>query len=244
LRPWITHYQKKLNLHFQHQGTAVVDVAPLELDAWAATKRLFHTQIWEFDMRTLDYFGDRNGLRTLIVPGLLGSGPQHWQSLWQEEHPEYERVVQKDWCTANLEHWAISIVRQINVFSGPVVLVAHSFGCLAAVLATELAPTMVRGALLVAPANPAKFDVEPLMLRLRMGCPSILVASRNDPWMPYGDAVSWARRWGSRLDDAGNAGHINVPAGYGNWFEGEELLAELRAEIALGYSSHMVSLAA
>jgi len=195
-------------------------------------------------MRTRDYFGERSGLRTLIVPGLLGSGPQHWQSLWQDEHPEYERVVQKDWCSTNLESWARTILRQINIFSGPVVLVAHSFGCLAAVRATELAPAAIRGALLVAPSNPAKFDVEPLLSRLPLSCSSTLVASRNDPWMPYGDAVCWARRWGSRLVDAGNAGHINVPSGYGNWYEGEELLAELRTEVACEPSDNVVSLAA
>jgi len=195
-------------------------------------------------MRTRDYPGDRNGLRTLIVPGLLGSGPQHWQSLWQEEHPEYERVVQKDWCVANLDIWARSIVRQIKVFSGPVILAAHSFGCLAVVRATELAPALIRGALLVAPANPARFGVESLVSRLRLGYPSILVASRNDPWMPYSDAACWARRWGSRLVDAGNAGHINAEAGYGDWFEGEQLLDELRAEVWHGQSGNVVSLAA
>jgi predicted alpha/beta hydrolase family esterase len=198
----------------------------------------------ENNMRTRDYPNDRAGLRTLIVPGLLGSGPQHWQSLWQEEHPEYERVVQQDWCVAALDVWARAIVRQIAVFSGPVVLVAHSFGCLAAVRATALAPARIRGALLVAPANPARFDVEPLIPRQRLAHPSILVASRNDPWMPYGDAACWSRRWGSRFVDAGNAGHINVPSGYGHWYEGEQLLDELRAEVLHGRSSNVVSLAA
>jgi predicted alpha/beta hydrolase family esterase len=195
-------------------------------------------------MRANNSRRDRTELRTLIVPGLQGSGPQHWQSLWQEEHPEYERAVQKDWCVANLDVWARAIVRQIKAYSGPVVLVAHSFGCLAAVRATELAPALIRGALLVAPANPAKFAVEPLVSRLRLGYPSTVVASRNDPWMPYGDAACWARRWGSRLVDAGNAGHINVAAGYGDWFEGEQFLDELRAEVLHGCPGNNVALAA
>src|SRR5262245_62739310 len=178
-------------------------------------------------MRTTDYHGDRIGLRTLIVPGLHGSGPQHWQSVWQNEHQEYERVVQKDWCTADLDGWAGAIVRQVRAFSGPVVLVAHSFGCLAAVRATELAPALIRGAMLVAPANPVKFGIEVRIPRLRLGYPSLVVASRNDPWMPYGDAARWARCWGSRFVSAGNAGHINAASGYGDWFEGEQLLGDL-----------------
>ena len=34
---------------------------------------------------------------TLIIPGYANSGPQHWQTLWEEKHPEYKRVHQKDW---------------------------------------------------------------------------------------------------------------------------------------------------
>ncbi|MGB4361802.1 MAG: alpha/beta hydrolase, partial [Rhodoferax sp.] len=32
----------------------------------------------------------------LILPGWQGSGPQHWQSLWQARHG-YPRVEQHDW---------------------------------------------------------------------------------------------------------------------------------------------------
>lgn len=195
-------------------------------------------------MRALNIQRDRRSLRTLIVPGLKGSDPQHWQSLWQKAHPEYERVVQKNWNTAHLETWARAVVRQIKAFSSPVILVAHSFGCLAVARAGELAPAQIRGALLVAPANPAKFSAEPLVSRLRLGYASIVVASRNDPWMSYRDAAGWARRWGARLVDAGNAGHMNVEAGYGRWLEGERLLNELRAEVLREPSGNTVSLAA
>ena len=195
-------------------------------------------------MRTRDYFGERTGLRTLIVPGLQGSGPQHWQSLWQDEHLDYERVVQQDWGSANLENWAQAVVRQIGIFSGPVILVAHSFGCLASVRAAQLAPLRIRGAMLVAPANPLRFGIAHVLPRQPLHCPSLLVARRSDPWMSYGDAACWARRWGSLVVDAGNAGHINVPAGYGHWFEGEQLLDELREEVLHGSAGNVVSLAA
>ena len=57
--------------------------------------------------------------------------------------------------------------------------------------------------------------------------PSILVASRNDPYIQWERAVMLANAWGARLHDAGNAGHINTDAGYGPWPEGERLLAQL-----------------
>ncbi|HJR23337.1 MAG TPA: alpha/beta hydrolase, partial [Dongiaceae bacterium] len=33
----------------------------------------------------------------LIITGLGGSGPEHWQSLWQARLPDARRVEQADW---------------------------------------------------------------------------------------------------------------------------------------------------
>ena len=30
----------------------------------------------------------------VIVPGWNGSGPAHWQTIWERDHPEYVRVTQ------------------------------------------------------------------------------------------------------------------------------------------------------
>ena len=43
----------------------------------------------------------------------------------------------------------------------------------------------------------------------------MLVASETDPWMAYPQASGWARTWGSQLINLGDAGHINVAAGFG-----------------------------
>ncbi|HKU44709.1 MAG TPA: alpha/beta hydrolase, partial [Polyangiales bacterium] len=32
----------------------------------------------------------------LIIPGLGGSGPQHWQTRWEQLHG-YRRVEQREW---------------------------------------------------------------------------------------------------------------------------------------------------
>ena len=40
--------------------------------------------------------------RILIVPGLHGSGPDHWQSRWQRLYPYFERIEQAQWDVPDL----------------------------------------------------------------------------------------------------------------------------------------------
>jgi predicted alpha/beta hydrolase family esterase len=47
-------------------------------------------------------------MRTLIVPGLNGSGPGHWQTLWEEKYG-YKRVEQRDWEKPDLLEWIYSV---------------------------------------------------------------------------------------------------------------------------------------
>jgi hypothetical protein len=58
-------------------------------------------------------------------------------------------------------------------------------------------------------------------------CPSIMVASANDPWMTAHSAETWARRWGSDFVNAGALGHINAESGLGDWRFGQRLLQAL-----------------
>lgn len=171
-------------------------------------------------------------MNTLIVPGLNGSGPDHWQTWLEARIPGARRVVQEDWGTPELPRWATAVEREIEAANGRVVLVAHSFGCLAAVTAAARHTDRVAGALLVAPADPAKFGVGPQLPKHHLGYPCILVASRNAPWVALGTARHWAGRWGSRFIDLGECGHINAEAGFGAWYEGHALWAELVANDA------------
>ena len=41
----------------------------------------------------------------LTVPGWAGSGPAHWQTIWEREHPEYRRVEQRDWHNVYRPEW-------------------------------------------------------------------------------------------------------------------------------------------
>ncbi len=161
----------------------------------------------------------------LLVPGLRDSGPAHWQTHW-ERHLGARRVVQDDFERADLEGWSDRIVETAVRGGRDLVLVAHSFGCLAAVHAAPRLARHLRALMLVAPASPAKFGIEHALWR-PVEVPSLLVASRNDPWLSFDGARELVKRWSSRLHDLGHAGHINADSGYGPWPEGLELLSGL-----------------
>lgn len=178
---------------------------------------------------------------TLIVPGFHGSGPEHWQTWMEARLPGARRVTGIDWELPVLALWAAEVRRDIDAAPGAVWIVAHSFGCLASVIAAADRPARVAGLLLVAPAEPRRFSlfgtreqypggdsVAAALPAEQLGSPSLLVASRNDPWLDAGRARELAERWGSRLVDIGDAGHINTESGHGPWPEGMALLAELQ----------------
>ena len=119
-------------------------------------------------------------------------------------------------------------------------MVAHSFGSLAAVCAASDRPGRISGMMLVAPPDPRKFDVEHLLPQTPLECPSVLVASSDDPWLQLSFAERWAERWGSRLCKLGKAGHINVDSGFGPWPQGLEILRALQdSESALTGEGHL-----
>ena len=163
----------------------------------------------------------------IIVPGLHDSSPAHWQSRWHRRHPEFSRVRQDDWDHPQLVAWAARLGHLRRYDTRPALLVAHSFGCLTAVHSIARDSDNLAGALLVAPTDPDKFAVADLLPALPLPCPSIVVASSNDPWMRADQAALWARRWGSTLVDGGPLGHINADSGLGGWSDGAALLRRL-----------------
>ncbi|HEY9194000.1 MAG TPA: alpha/beta hydrolase [Methyloversatilis sp.] len=170
--------------------------------------------------------------RILVVPGLHGSGPAHWQS-WIEPLLGAGRVEQADWSVPDIDRWATRVEQAVLRQQAPVFLVAHSFGCLASAVAAHRMPGRIAGALFVAPANPEKFGIAARIPDVRFDFPSVLAASRNDPWMSYASAQSWAGRWGAELVDLGNAGHVNTDSGHGPWPEGLVLVERLRQQARL-----------
>jgi hypothetical protein len=61
--------------------------------------------------------------------------------------------------------------------------------------------------------------------------PSMLVASTNDEYATRERSHAFARAWGSRLVEIGDAGHINGDSGYGPWPEGEAMLEAFCREL-------------
>jgi hypothetical protein len=156
-------------------------------------------------------------LRLLVIPGLRDSGPAHWQSWLQARSPGAVRVNQRDWGTPDLQRWSARIDNTLaRSGAGRWLAVAHSFGVLA--LAEHLArvpDSPIVAALLVAPADPAKFGLGENLPDSPLPRPTTLVASSNDPWMPLPVAARWASRWGCPLVNLGAAGHVNAESGYG-----------------------------
>jgi predicted alpha/beta hydrolase family esterase len=171
--------------------------------------------------------------RVLLLPGLYDSGPEHWQSFWEREIPNAVRVVQRDWNTPDRVEWVETLEHAVAEHGSDVVLVGHSTACaLVAFWAAQSART-VRGALIVAPSDTeaASYPAGPTgwtpMPMARLYFPTIVVASTNDEFVTLARAAEFAKAWGSRLVDIGNAGHINSASGLGNWPRGKKLLAEL-----------------
>jgi predicted alpha/beta hydrolase family esterase len=169
----------------------------------------------------------------LIVPGIGNSGPQHWQTLWEQRHPRWRRVQQRDWDRPVRDEWLQGLDSAMAEAPTPSVLVAHSMGCLLVAHWAQRSFVPVRAALLVAvpdpdgpffpPAAQGFQPVPPMKLRF----PSLVVASTDDPF----GSVAYARRcatdWGSAFVDVGAAGHINVDSGLGDWPAGLALLERL-----------------
>lgn len=166
----------------------------------------------------------------VIVPGWRDSGPGHWQSLWAERLPGAVRVRQDDWITPSRPAWLASLTRTVLEQPGPVVVVAHSLGCIATTHLPPEAAARIQGALLVAPADPERravlSDFAPVPFA-RLPYRSVLVASANDPYCPVRLAGAYARAWGSEFVRLQDAGHINVASGHGEWPLGLALLQSL-----------------
>lgn len=179
----------------------------------------------------------------LTVPGLGNSGPGHWQTLWERHLPDCHRIDLGLWDDPHRNTWVNKInlaVQRVADAGRSVVLVAHSLGCHALAWWAEYerpaAPDAggpVTGALLVAPPDVEETPIDRRLTRFApvpptpLPFPSILVASRNDPYMPFGPARRLAQALGASFADAGEGGHINAQSALEDWPFGRLLLNRL-----------------
>ena len=176
---------------------------------------------------------------TLILPGLGGSGPDHWQSRWEKRYG-YARVEQASWDAPSLDEWSATLDERVHRATAPVVLVAHSLACSLIAHWSASASRLPLAALLVAPADidafvatlPQVRSFAPVSLR-RLPFATTVVASDDDPYVTLERAEHFARCWGSELARIGAAGHINAESGLDDWQHGHSLLDALRARAQL-----------
>jgi uncharacterized protein len=168
----------------------------------------------------------------LIVAGQTGSGPDHWQTRLVAKLKSARLVEQDDWLYGSLALAVGRITESVALAKKPVVFVGHSAGSTLiphaiASLRTSGHLEKIRGAFLVTPLAEtslaglngidqalANFPRDPLPF------PSVVVASSNDPYASLEESADMALAWGSKLIEAGPAGHIDANSGHGPWPEG------------------------
>jgi predicted alpha/beta hydrolase family esterase len=164
-------------------------------------------------------------VRTLILPGLGNSGPEHWQSQWERRDRSCQRVLQREWNTPTCATWVARLDEVIAAQTSAVVLAAHSLACALvahwAAMASASHIARVHGALLVAPSDPegpnypvGPTGFVPIPLH-RFPFASIVVASSDDLYITPARARQYADAWNSRFVLLENAGHINAASGFG-----------------------------
>jgi predicted alpha/beta hydrolase family esterase len=170
----------------------------------------------------------------LTLPGWEGSGPRHWQTLWEQRF-RYRRVEQHDWTKPLRGDWVARLEDVVLSCDEPAVLVAHSLGCVlvAAWAAHSRNTHRVKAALLVAPGDVERPEVReqlpswsPIELRA-LPFPAVLLGSRNDPYCAFERARLFAHAWNAQFMDYGDCGHINADSGLASWPEGHVLLQDL-----------------
>ncbi len=169
----------------------------------------------------------------LNLPGIGGSGPKHWQALWEQKDRRFKRVEQRDWDNPDCGEWVRQLQQAVDACGPESILVAHSLGCLQAAHWAAKTQSKISAALLVAPADPEnicfppqatgfnRVPLKPLPFR------TILVASTDDPFCDLAVVRRYAQAWQSRFVEAGAIGHINAESNIGDWPFGFALLKEL-----------------
>ena len=176
----------------------------------------------------------------LIVPGLRDDMPDHWQTALAQKLPKTTSVPRMQRDKLSCAAWVTMLESSLSQIDDPVVLVAHSAGCMIVVHWAQQHRRVIKGVLLATPPDfesplPDGYPSQEVLQqngwlptpRTRLPFPSIVAASTNDPLGRIERVEALAEAWGSRFVNVGNVGHLNPAAGYGAWPRAEEFVREL-----------------
>ena len=176
----------------------------------------------------------------VIQPGWQDSPAGPWQSRWQQALPNAVRVAHGNWDAPELPRWLDGLDAALAACRKPVLVVAHSLGCVTVAHHVRRGGRPIAGALLVAPADVERSGVPAALAGFApipaspLPFPAVLVASDDDPYCPLDRAETLARAWRADLVRVGKAGHINAASGLGDWAQGRVLLDLLARTVADG----------
>src|SRR5580704_15973343 len=159
-------------------------------------------------------------LDLIFVPETGRVSPEHWISRWSAKLSTARLVDAGE---------PQETRRRLVAAAGgsrPSLLIGYSTGAIAvAFAAPNLAGADVRGAFLVAPPSEdalSKLDggVWSAPPHAPLPWPSMLLASRTDPYASLRQSRALAEDWGAEFVDAGEAGRIDADSGHGPWPDG------------------------
>ena len=183
---------------------------------------------------------NNSSLKIFTVPGLYGSGPDHWQTKWEQLYG-LSRIEQDNWDNPDYGRWAQQLVGQLNIEStkSELIIVAHSLGCHLLVKSFPWIKKMVRGVFLVAPPdlgagvikkNLSGFSIPEVT---ELNTEGFLVYSEDDPYASAAYSEGYGQQLGLKLINVGKRGHINSDSNLENWDEGARFLKQLLQSIRL-----------
>lgn len=168
----------------------------------------------------------------LLIHGLEGSGPEHWQSWLARRlsarglHVAYPSLPDAD--NPRLDRWLDALDAELaQLPAAETTVLCHSLGSLLWLHHAARHPAeRVARALLVAPPQPDEEDTSSVGFRPAPLHPdgvaaaareTRLVCSTDDPWCPPETSRRIGETAGVPIDWIENGGHINTDAGYGPW---------------------------
>lgn len=173
----------------------------------------------------------------ITLPGIDGSGPDHWQTHWEQRDRAFQRFQPSSWSEPDLTDWIVALDRAVLAQDEAPLLVAHSLACLLLAHWSHPVRQRVRGAFLVSVPDPdgPRFPRAASSFRdpptSPLPFPALVIASSDDPYGSLDHAQRRAGQWGASILALGQLGHINEASGLASWPQGAQLFEAFRAGV-------------